>query len=107
MSKKGEYTCFIELTCPICGKHFFPDKDWVYNDGHGKKVCSWSCHLKARRDVDKVQRVYFGNGVYYSRRDTEIQRLAENGVDPQELAERYNLTRTRILQIIRAGKPAR
>lgn len=106
-SKITGYACFVEHKCPICGHEFFPTQDWVYNDGKEKKVCSWSCHLKARDGKDKAQRVYFGNGVYYSSRDREIQSLARDGVDPQELAERYNITRARVLQIILAGKPAR
>ena len=106
-SKTTGYACFVEHKCPICGHEFFPTIEWVWNDSKGKKVCSYPCHQKARERNDKAQRVYFGNGVYYSSRDREIQNLARDGVDPQELAERYNITRTRVLQIIRAGKPAR
>ena len=107
MGNKREFSCFITAKCPICGKEFFPTQDWVWNDCKDKKVCSYPCHLKARENKYKVQRVYFGNGVYYSSRDREIQSLARDGVDPQELATRYNITRTRVLQIIRAGKPMR
>lgn len=98
---KGGYSCFTEATCPICGKWFSPTTEWVYNNGRGRKVCSYPCHNEARRrntsrrdDAKKKREL----------RDREIYMLYHEGVAHTELAERYKLTSDRIWKILRQQK---
>lgn len=41
----------MEHHCPICGKEFYPTREWVYKTG-GTYYCSWSCHRKAPEPVE-------------------------------------------------------
>ena len=44
-------------TCPICGKEFFPSKDWAYRLNKSVKrswlVCSYSCLLIAKKKTER------------------------------------------------------
>ena len=111
MSSKREFSCFISAICPICGKEFFPTEGWVYNSGNytnGKyqRVCSWHCHLEARRirEAEKAHGKTYRGVPVEPDRDQKIVQLAKEGVPLPEIAARYHLTKGRILQILRANK---
>ncbi len=104
-SKRRPYVCFIESVCPICGKVFFPTPEWVYNDGKGSKVCSYHCSLEAERrsKASSSHKSYRGAPVEPDR-DQKIVKLAKEGIPLTEIAYKFNLTKGRIQQIIRANR---
>lgn len=101
--KSVGYTCFVEHKCPICGGDFFPTLDWVYNDGEGKRVCSWPCHCEARRRKETRKKTRKETPTDPDR-NKKILELAKEGVPVPEIASKFRISKERILQIIRANR---
>lgn len=56
--KEATRHCWDAAVCPVCGKEFFPTKEWVYrlNFEQGrlkyKPVCSYGCLCRAEKDFE-------------------------------------------------------
>ena len=86
-------------TCPICGKEFFPTPEWAWNNGKSylKRVCSYHCHLEARR---KKPTKWDAKKAELMKRNEEIYRLYKEGTAREELSEMFGLSDNRIWKII-------
>ena len=99
------YNHIVDTECPICGKNFIPAPRHIYHDGK-KVVCSWTCHLEAERRREAAKKPHgnhFRGKPIPPGRNQEIRRLASEGMSPEELAVKYELSVVRVKQIISEG----
>ncbi len=85
-----------EYKCPICGKEFYTTPLHVYKDSSGKKLCSWSCLCKYRKQYEaEIQ----------DRRDKNIRKFKINGeyLTVKQIAEKAGLSKSTINSRIRLG----
>lgn len=46
-----------EHYCPVCGKEFYPTREWVYRDKVGIVYCSYKCmRVVQKREAQKKER---------------------------------------------------
>ena len=103
---KSEYKPrVVDTICPICGENFCPGYEWAYNTGgyHGhQRVCSYPCHLEARRRLDQEH-----PRCNVSARNSEIYDKYIAGASEASLAKMYGLTKVSIEKIIKNEVTAR
>lgn len=92
-----------EMTCPICGKNFIPAAEHIYDNGETAPVCSWTCHLEARRrkEAVKPKQRRFRRKPIPPGRDEDIRKRVSEGESIVSLAEKYEISTERVKQIIR------
>ena len=92
-----------ELKCPICGKNFIPAAEHIYDNGADVSVCSWTCHLEARRrkEMGKPKQRRFRNKPIPPGRDEDIRKRVSEGESIVSLAKKYEISTERVKQIVR------
>lgn len=53
----------MEFLCPVCGKPFFPDEQWVFRNMKNKYVCSYTCARASLEIVKDNKRQYYSFNV--------------------------------------------
>lgn len=101
---RSKFPYIYQRVCPVCGKSFIPAYMHAYHDGESV-VCSWNCQIEAekRREEARANKRHYRGKAIEPGRDDNILKLAKEGVDTQEIADKYGLTVDRIRQIIRSG----